>query len=177
MTTACRLLAARSGWTRLGIGWIFFLALGFCLPARGGESGLVTNRCPQHSNADLDRLESRLERTLEAADAQTFWRRFRAAYKAWGGEACLDARYEEVMDSFVVESLQRYWNQLAVLQTMMKADPEFDIFVLTHFVDGLSESAEKDLLTRARNQCPPGATGLCRRIQKTIEELNANCGC
>ncbi len=161
--------------TTFAITGCFLMTLDFGLPARGAEP--ERGPCPRHSSNDLDRLQDQLEGALKAADAKAFWRRFRAAYKAWGGEACLDAHYDEVMDSFVVESLQRYWNQLAILQTMMKTDPEFDAFVLTHLVDGLTESAEKDLFTRARNQCPPGATGLCRRIQKTIEELEANCGC
>jgi len=82
---------------------------------------------------------------------------------------CDDGYFAEGLSDFVVATLAKHWDTLALLKAEIEKDKSFEKFVLKH-IDATTD--ENDLAAIAKNakaKCPPSLLPLCMKIEKKVQ--------
>lgn len=84
---------------------------------------------------------------------------------------CDDGAISEGYSSSVATLLADRWDSLEELNTLSRAHPRFQAFVLRHLDETMDQDQDKAIQRNVRDHCPKGAMKLCEAIRARFATL------
>lgn len=85
---------------------------------------------------------------------------------------CMDAGIAEGMESLVTQVLDKKWNDLHELNSLIEQEPAFKKFILLNIdslVTGLNKEVN-EIVVKSEKHCPKGLKTLCGEINKQAKQ-------
>jgi hypothetical protein len=122
-----------------------------------GHPWFSASRCSQQDAIEAD----------SAVDHMKNWAAVYGVFKLYG--KCDDGGISEGYSDAIVQLLALHWTRIGELSKLTQKDPMFEKFVLSHIDETAIWEQEKMIAAHARDQCPTGLEGLCKRLEKAAE--------
>lgn len=142
-------------------------------PARAATAAVVCAgllACPSWTHSSETRCSpEQAAAAEEEAGGLRDWSEVHRSYVKYA--ACDDGSVAEGYCESISRVLDDRWTELPDLHALAQGDARFEGFVLRHLNETVPPKRLASIRAHALRRCPPGLSGLCRRIASTIERI------